>query len=97
MDVVFSTDHLPAAERFAYWRDATSRMVAPVETRSDQAGDFHGSARLIDLGAVQLSQVECSSYAHGAHRNSSASPIRNCSSCHCNCVADRASPRDADT
>jgi AraC-like DNA-binding protein len=62
MDVVLSTEDLPVAERFAYWRDVTSRMVAPVETRSDQATDFRAFARLTDLGAVQVSEVVCSSY-----------------------------------
>jgi AraC-like DNA-binding protein len=62
LDAVLRTDDLPVAERFAYWRDVTSRMVAPVETRSDQAVDFRASARLMDLGAVQVSRVVSSSY-----------------------------------
>jgi hypothetical protein len=62
MDVVLRTEDLPVAERVAYWRDATSRMLAPVETRSDQAVDFRAYARLLDFGAVQVSQVMCSSY-----------------------------------
>jgi AraC-like DNA-binding protein len=62
MDVVLSTEDLPVAERFAYWRDATSRMVAPVETRTDHAVDFRATARLMDLGPVQVSQAVCPSY-----------------------------------
>jgi AraC-like DNA-binding protein len=62
MDVVFSTEHLPVAERFAFWRDVTSRMVAPVETLSVRQADFRASARLMDLGAVQVSQVACPAY-----------------------------------
>jgi AraC-like DNA-binding protein len=62
MDVVLSTEGLPVTERFGYWRDVVSWMVTPVEARSDQPADFRASARLMDLGAAQVSHVVCPAY-----------------------------------
>jgi AraC-like DNA-binding protein len=60
--VEMSTDDLPARERFGFWRELTGQMLAPVEVRSDHADDFLASARLVQLGNVQMSLVRCPSY-----------------------------------
>jgi AraC-like DNA-binding protein len=62
MDMTVGTHDLAAKDRFSFWQEVTGQMVAPVETRSQHADDFHASARLINLGAVQISVVSCPAY-----------------------------------
>lgn len=66
MDMTVKTQDFAPKDRFAYWREVTGQMIAPVEVRSEHADDFRASARMIDLGTVQVSLVSCP--AHEAQR-----------------------------
>jgi hypothetical protein len=58
MSVLVSTDHLPAAARFDYWRDVLSQLQQePVELGSDHAGDFWGEMRSTHAGAVEFAVI----------------------------------------
>ncbi|WP_258382422.1 helix-turn-helix domain-containing protein [Streptomyces sp. NTH33] len=53
----FRTENLPVAERFGSWHDMTARALIPNAIRSDHEADFRASARVLDLGAVQVSAL----------------------------------------
>jgi AraC-like DNA-binding protein len=53
----FRTRDLPVAERFGSWHDMTASALIPNTIRSDHEGDFRASARLLDLGGVQVSAL----------------------------------------
>ncbi len=53
----FRTEDLPVAERFGAWHDMTTRALIPSAIRSDHEADFRASARVLDLGAVQVSAL----------------------------------------
>ncbi|MFE4446515.1 helix-turn-helix domain-containing protein [Streptomyces sp. NPDC056820] len=53
----FRTLDLPAAERFASWYDMTASALIPSVVRSDHEEDFQASARMLDLGGVQVSAL----------------------------------------
>ncbi|MFD0787112.1 hypothetical protein ACFQZ8_24700, partial [Micromonospora azadirachtae] len=43
-------------DRFALWVEMAGRVSAPVAFTSDHAADFHGYARMIDLGGIGLTR-----------------------------------------
>ncbi|MFE9927140.1 helix-turn-helix domain-containing protein [Streptomyces sp. NPDC005774] len=53
----FRTKDLPVAERFGSWHDMTASALIPNVIRSDHEADFRASARVLDLGAVQVSAL----------------------------------------
>ncbi|MFB6958400.1 helix-turn-helix domain-containing protein [Streptomyces sp. NPDC056309] len=53
----FRTLDLPATERFVSWYDMTASALIPSVVRSDHEGDFRASARVLDLGGVQVSAL----------------------------------------
>ncbi|MEV0592383.1 hypothetical protein [Nonomuraea cavernae] len=60
--MVLRTHDLPVGERFAFWREVSGRMVAPMDLRRRETGDFWAAARLIDLGTVLVSRTTCPAY-----------------------------------
>jgi AraC-like DNA-binding protein len=56
-----STSDRPSKERFGYWQDVLSQMLAPVKLRSDDPAGFRASASMFSLGEVQVSRVISSS------------------------------------
>ncbi|MFF7902559.1 helix-turn-helix domain-containing protein [Streptomyces sp. NPDC007920] len=44
-------------ERFGSWHDMTTRALIPSVVRSDHEADFRASARVLDLGAVDVSAL----------------------------------------
>ncbi|MGW3680721.1 AraC-like ligand-binding domain-containing protein [Streptomyces prasinus] len=53
----FKTKDLPVAERFGSWHDMTANALIPNAIRSDHEADFRASARVLDLGGVQVSAL----------------------------------------
>ncbi|MFF8639052.1 helix-turn-helix domain-containing protein [Streptomyces pilosus] len=53
----FRTKNLPVTERFGSWHDMTTRALIPSVVRSDHEADFRASARVLDLGGVQVSAL----------------------------------------
>lgn len=51
----FWTENLPVAERFGSWRDMTASALVANFIRSEHEADFRARARLLELGAVQVS------------------------------------------
>jgi AraC-like DNA-binding protein len=54
IETVFRSEDLPTADRFAYWRECMSHLIAPMEMTSDHASDFRAEMRLLELGALQV-------------------------------------------
>ena len=48
---------VPAAERFAYWREAVCQTYLPLEPENLSAGSFDGTLRSFSGAALQLSRV----------------------------------------
>jgi AraC-like DNA-binding protein len=63
MSILVKSDHLPAAERFALYREAmaTARM-APVEIHAEHEADFRFSLRYRDLGALRATVLTAMPY-----------------------------------
>lgn len=59
LKTIFRTDDLPAGERFGIWSDQMRRGFAPMNTFSEQADRFHARQRLMELGDVQVWEVDC--------------------------------------
>jgi AraC-like DNA-binding protein len=56
MSCLIRNDHLPAGERFEYWREIASQVrMAPVEVQSDHQAGFRFRLRYSDLGATRVS------------------------------------------
>lgn len=53
----FRTKDLPVAERFGSWHDMTASTLIPNAIRSDHEADFRASARVLDLGGMQVSAL----------------------------------------
>lgn len=53
----FLTKDLPKTDRFASWHDMTAKALIPNLIRSDHAADFRASARMLNLGAVEVSAL----------------------------------------
>jgi AraC-like DNA-binding protein len=50
----FSTERLPARERFDAWVDLGARSLTPMLVRSDAEDDFRAAMRVLALGEVQV-------------------------------------------
>ncbi len=66
--LVLSTDHVPEAERFAYWRAAVSDGLLGnrVEPNEDQKSPFNG--RLSTFSAGSVGRIRCRADGHPAFR-----------------------------
>ncbi len=66
--LVLSTDHVPEAERFAYWRAAVSDGLLGnrVEPNEDQKSPFNG--RLSAFSAGSVGRIRCRADGHPAFR-----------------------------
>jgi AraC-like DNA-binding protein len=53
MSTLIRTDHLPATERFEFWRDVAYRTWVPMEARSERQTDFWARMHSSALGAIQ--------------------------------------------
>jgi AraC-like DNA-binding protein len=62
MSTVIRTDHLPPAERFAFWREVVSQTWVPTECSTDDAVGFAAELRSSDLGAIQVNVVRSAPY-----------------------------------
>jgi len=63
MSMLIRNDHLPAGERFDYWREIASQVrMAPVEVRSDNQAGFRFALRYSDLGATRVSLFTATPY-----------------------------------
>ncbi len=54
MHTLIQTNHLPARERFAYWREMVLRLPVPVDVRCADQADFLAQLRTADLGALNF-------------------------------------------
>ena len=57
IETVFSTDALPRVDRWASWYDTGNRSHVPTVIETEHQDDFHGTVRLLDLGAVKVSTL----------------------------------------
>ncbi|MDX3224636.1 helix-turn-helix domain-containing protein [Streptomyces sp. ME19-01-6] len=58
MDIAtMTTAWLTPGERFGWWHDMTASTLIPTAMGSDRAADFEASARVLDLGDVQVSDM----------------------------------------
>jgi AraC-like DNA-binding protein len=63
MSCLIRNDHLPAGERFEYWREIASQVrMAPVEVQSDHQAAFRFALRYSDLGATRVSLFTTTPY-----------------------------------
>ncbi|MFG3552157.1 helix-turn-helix domain-containing protein [Streptomyces sp. NPDC047725] len=53
----FRTEDLPVAERFGSWHDMMASTLTPSTFRSEHEADFRAGARVLDMGAVQVSAL----------------------------------------
>ncbi|MGH4031492.1 helix-turn-helix domain-containing protein [Actinomycetota bacterium Odt1-20B] len=53
----YTTEELPAAERFGWWHDLTAQALIPTSMGSDHAADFRARARVLDLGRIQVTSL----------------------------------------
>jgi AraC-like DNA-binding protein len=54
IETVFRCDDIPQTDRFDYWREQMTQLIAPMEMSSDHTRDFHGEARVLELGAAHV-------------------------------------------
>src|SRR5882757_9640190 len=54
MHVVFRTDDVPVADRLAFYQDAVSRTLVPIEVRGDPSDNFRVSMEATEIGGVSL-------------------------------------------
>jgi AraC-like DNA-binding protein len=52
-----STDHLPAADRFAYWADVVTQTFVPLECESHMRRGFSGDIRHRRVGRIGITDV----------------------------------------
>ncbi|QKW06906.1 helix-turn-helix domain-containing protein [Streptomyces sp. NA04227] len=57
MQTVFHGDELPEGERFVRWNASSDELWMPTRLQSERTEDFGASMKLMELGAVQLSEV----------------------------------------
>ncbi|MFH8679548.1 helix-turn-helix domain-containing protein [Streptomyces lydicus] len=57
-EMEFRSDEVAPADRFDHWREQVAGSFMPMEVRSEYAGDFAVSQRILDLGAVRLRTTE---------------------------------------
>ncbi|MFI9251085.1 helix-turn-helix domain-containing protein [Streptomyces sp. NPDC053069] len=53
-ETVFTTQELPASDRFEAWTEQLGRTHAPMHLSSDRAADYRGHQRVIGLGEVTV-------------------------------------------
>ncbi|KOG32520.1 MULTISPECIES: AraC family transcriptional regulator [Streptomyces] len=53
----FSTEEVPERERFGFWHDAMATALIPTVMGSEHADAFRAEARVVDLGAVQVTAL----------------------------------------
>ncbi|GAB2930269.1 helix-turn-helix domain-containing protein [Micromonospora polyrhachis] len=53
----FRTEGLPQAERFAAWQEAVDGGILPAVMRTEHTDNFQASARMVDLGDIQVSAL----------------------------------------
>ncbi|MEV6133285.1 AraC family transcriptional regulator [Streptomyces violaceusniger] len=54
IETVFRCDDLPRADRFDFWREQMTQLLAPMEMSSDHTGDFRGEVRILEFGAASV-------------------------------------------
>src|SRR4051812_31754541 len=54
------TDHLAPQDRFPCWLELATRMYVPSRISCDDTADFRALARVVDMGAVQISELTVS-------------------------------------
>ncbi|WP_331737180.1 helix-turn-helix domain-containing protein (plasmid) [Streptomyces sp. NBC_00984] len=59
VETVFRWEELPEADRFECWRDMACDSHAPNEVDSEQADDFRATLRVLGLGPVSVSALDC--------------------------------------
>lgn len=57
IETVFDTEGLPAADRWESWYDISTKSHVPTSIRVSRQDGFHGTARILDLGTVQVSTL----------------------------------------
>ncbi|SCE67906.1 AraC-type DNA-binding protein [Micromonospora echinospora] len=62
-----TSQDVPAAERFDWWREWTRQSVIPTAIARDSDSDFHARCRMVSLGAVEVMRHEFQSIKY--HRN----------------------------
>lgn len=64
MDVV-STDEVAPAERFGFWREVTSKLWVPYDTRCEPGveGDFRAQVRIGQFGSVQATLMTTTAHS----------------------------------
>jgi len=60
----WSTDDLPARERFAHWREVRAKNIfgVTIELDRDQHAEFHGRFSVLPVGGAALVEMHASSY-----------------------------------
>ncbi|WP_262371312.1 helix-turn-helix domain-containing protein [Streptomyces sp. WAC01526] len=59
MEQMFSSTDVPAADRFAYWRECIARTHAPLEMASDHDSDYRARQHVLELGPVRVWKATC--------------------------------------
>ncbi|MER5986636.1 helix-turn-helix domain-containing protein [Streptomyces sp. NPDC001787] len=59
IEAVFRWETLSEADRFECWREMACESHAPNEVDSDQADDFRATLRVLGLGPVRVSVLDC--------------------------------------
>lgn len=62
MSTLIRTDHLPAAERFAFWREAAGRALGRLEYHTGDESGFWGKLHCSELGAVRVRRLDMSDF-----------------------------------
>ena len=57
MSTVYTTDHLPAAERFDFWRDVICDAYLPIQCTTPEIARFEGRIELDRLSKLDISRV----------------------------------------
>jgi len=62
MSTLIGVDHLPAAERFAFWREAAARALGRLEYHTEDESGFWGRLHCGELGAVRVRRLEMTDF-----------------------------------
>ncbi|GGM69254.1 helix-turn-helix domain-containing protein [Dactylosporangium sucinum] len=63
-EMVFNSENLPTADRFACWHEMTCRSLIPTRAQVDDAANFRAATRLWGSGAMQVSAETVESSLH---------------------------------
>ncbi|WP_316520567.1 AraC family transcriptional regulator [Kitasatospora brasiliensis] len=55
---VFRTEDVEPPDRFDYWRDHITRLIAPFDARTEHTADFRAELRVLPLGDLSLWTME---------------------------------------